>query len=252
MGIRRKVTIGFACLAALVAGAGVVSFFELRHIGTETRLILDESNRNMTISRELLDGAEMLHLALLHDYTVGSFNGGNDSLYTAGRRLFADALAKGHEAGQTAMDGIQAAYSRYEGVVREYFTSGAYFESDWLKTNYWTTYMRLTDAIKEYMTGAEYNLGTHAAVLRHNAYRAITPSLVTLGVVLLLLVLLLYFIDIYYMKPVVAMNRSVKGWLSSAAPFNAKVEGKDETGELKENIMELIARIKKSAVKIEN
>ncbi len=252
MGIRRKVTIGFACLAALVAGSGAVSFFELQYIGAETRRILDDSNRNMTISRELLDGAEMLHLALLHDYTLGSLSGGNDSLYTAGRKLFADALAKGHEAGETAIDGIEAAYAGYEVVVRGYFTSGAYFESDWLKTNYWTAYMRLTDAIKEYMTGAEYNLGTHAAFLRHNAYRAITPSLVTLGVVLLLLVLLLYFIDIYYMKPVVAMNRSVEGWLSSGTPFNAKVDGRDETGELKENIMELIARIKRSSTKIDN
>jgi len=63
-----------------------------------------------------------------------------------------------------------------------------------------------------------------------------------------LLVLLLYFIDLYYIKPVVVMNKGVKDWLAAGVPFRVAVEGKDETGELGENITELVSRAKKASM----
>ena len=115
-----------------------------------------------------------------------------------------------------------------------------------LRKSYWNTYLDLTSAIKEFMTRSEYTLGIRAETIEHAAYRAITPSLVTMGVILLLLFVLLYFIDLYYMKPVVKMNKGIGDWLKFRSPFNVSVEGKDETLELKENIEQLIDIAKKS------
>ena len=188
MGIRRKVTIGFATLAVLVMAAGAVSIFELKKIGEETRRITEENDHNLAISKELIEGARMLNLALVQIDTMRLATPAGDSLYAAGRQVLDNVLAKERE---------------------------------------------------------ERVLGVHTGELRHMVYRAITPSLVTLGTVIVLLVLLLYFIDTYYMKPVVGMNRALKEWLTSNIPFRVTVEGRDEAGELNENISELTGRHKK-------
>ncbi len=245
MGIRTKVTIGFVSLALLVMGAGAVSFFELTRIGKRTEQILEASTRNMTISRGLLDGAEMQHLSLLHNYSTGTA-AGYDSLYLAGRRMFAGALEKGREAGIEAMNVIGRAFDDYEKTAGNYFADSLNRKKEWLETDYWRSYMNLTSTVKEYMTGAEYNLGAQAERIEHNAYRAITPSLVTLAVILLLLFVLLYFIDIYYIRPVVKMNKSLGGFIKYHTPFVVTFEGKDEAFELKENIEELIDKLKRA------
>ncbi len=247
MGIRTKITIGFASLGLLVMSAGTVSFFELTRIGKRTGLILEASNSNMTISRELLDGAEMQHISLLHSYSTGNTAAGRDSLYLAGQKMFIGALEKGRETGIAAMNPIGRAFDDYERITRSYFADGPDRENNWLEANYWRAYMNLTSAVKEYMTGAEYNLGTQAENIEHNAYRAITPILVTLAVILLLLFVLLFFIDFYYIKPVVKMNKSLEGFLKYNSPFRVTFEGKDEVFELKENIEELADKVKRKS-----
>lgn len=246
MGIRRKIIIGFVSLALLVIGAGGVSFFELTRIEKNTRQILNAGNRNMNISRELLDGAEMQHFSLLHTYSTGNVFAGYDSLFLAGRKMFTDALESERESGNDSLNGIDSAFKNYERLTRGYFTGFGDHGTDWLRNDYWNAYLNLTTAIKDYMTTTEYDIGKRAENIEDNAYRAITPSLVTLGVILLLLFVLFYFIDLYYIKPVVKMSEALDGWVKYNTPFNPRFEGRDETFKLKENIGELIDRIKRS------
>lgn len=207
MGIRGKVIVGFTILALLVAGAGAVSMLELRRIGNETQRIIEENNRNMAFCRELIEGANMVHIALADagmpqteietETETGAGGSGwfanstADSLYNAGRLILAEGAIKDRE---------------------------------------------------------QKLFGEYAGELEHIVYRSIMPSLVTLVVVLLLLVLLLYFIDLYYIKPVVAMNKGVKDWLAAGVPFRVSFEGRDETSELGENISELVSRARKNPI----
>jgi methyl-accepting chemotaxis protein len=247
MGIRKMVSLGFLCLGLLLVGAGVVSFFELNRVGKRTQQILEASNSNMAISRELLDGAEMQHLSLLNGYTKQSV--GYDSLYLAGRKMVNDALARAHKEGQEDLDAIEEAFDNYDRMTRNLFLEGQTYQSDWLLTTYWDAYTDMTTAIKEFMTDSEQTLAVRAGRIEQAAYRAITPSLVTTGVVLLLLFVLLYFIDFYYMKPVIKLNKGVAAWLKFRAPFNVTIEGRDETLELKNNIEQLIDVAKRGDLK---
>lgn len=244
MGIRKKVALGFICLGLLLAGSAAVSLFELGRIGHRTRQILEAGNLNMAISHDLLDGAEMQNISFMHGF--GTAAAGYDSLYFAGWRMFKGALERGRAEGIVAMDGIEQAFTDYENLTGHYFSAPEFFDRRWLKTDYWKTYTAMTAAIKEYMSGSESNLGIRASNIEHNAYRAITPSLVTTAVLMLLLFVLLYFIDLYYMRPVIAINRGIAGWLKFRSPFRAAVEGRDETLELKENVEKLIDLARKS------
>lgn len=248
MGIRKKVALGFLCLGFLLIGAGAVSFFELNRVGKRTQQVLDAGNNNMAVSRELLDGAEMQHLSLLYSYSRGG-SSGYDSLYLAGRQMFTAAIERGQTEGQVGLDAIRMAFDNYEEVTRNFFFDEHYYESDWLRTSYWSAYRDLTGAIKEFMTRSEHTIALQAEKIEHAAYRAITPSLVTIGVLLLLLFVLLYFIDLYYMRPVVKMNKGIEAWLKFRTPLNLTVEGKDETLDLKNNVEQLIDLARKNDAK---
>jgi HAMP domain-containing protein len=247
MGIRKKVSLGFLCLGLLLVGAGVVSFFELNRVGKRTQQILEASNSNMATSRDLLDGAEMQHLSLMNGYCRQVV--GYDSLYLAGRKMFADALDRAHKDGQDGLDAVEGAFDSYDRMTRNTFFDAPQYRSDWLLTTYWDSYTDLTTAIKEFMINSEETLAYRAGRIEQAAYRAITPSLVTTGVVLLLLLVLLYFIDFYYMRPVIKLNRGVAAWIKFRSPFNVAVEGRDETLELKNNIEQLIETAKRADTK---
>jgi methyl-accepting chemotaxis protein len=131
-------------------------------------------------------------------------------------------------------------------MTRDLFLEEHDYQSDWLLTTYWDAYVELTTAIKEFMTNSEQRLAIRAGRIEQAAYRAITPSLVTTGVVLLLLFVLLYFIDFYYMRPVIKLNKGVAAWLKFRAPFNVTVEGRDETLQLKNNVEQLIEAAKRA------
>jgi hypothetical protein len=247
MGIRKKVSLGFLCLGLLLVGAGVVSFFELNRVGNRTQQILEASNVNMELSHAMLDGAEMQHISLMSSYIRHSR--GYDSLYLAGRKMLARAIDRAEKEAPLGLDSVKSAFDNYDAVARNFLVGELNDQSDWLHTTYWSCYMGLTSAIKQFMTTSEQTLASRAGRIEQAAYRAITPSLVTMGVILLLLFVLLYFIDFYYMKPVIWLNKAVTVWLKFRTPFNVTIEGRDETLDLKNNIEQLVEVAKRADTK---
>ena len=242
MGIRKKITIGFLILAMLLVFSGIVSFFQLSRIGAETQNILRLSQRNMELAREMLDAAEEQNFALLQMFMGENLD--YDTLFMEGKERFAIALDNARAEGFTGLDSIAAAYQRYEESAKYYVLHSIEGDTEWFIDEYGTNYHRLTDAVKAYMTSSQNSLAPQALVIEKNAYRAITPSIITIGVMLLVVLMFLYFIDLYYVQPVVKINRSLGDYLSFNTPFNVQMEGKDETFELKEKIEELIAQLK--------
>lgn len=210
MGIRKKVMIGFICLGVLLLVAGAVSYFELTRIEKHTREILEAGTGNTAILRARLERAYAEYTETVRRYSADSLHDSrllDNSLYGAELQARRDSLR----------------------------TAG---HDGWLD---------LTTALGNYLDDAEYDTGTHIDNVENSVYRAITPSLVTVGVVLLLLFVLLFFIDIYYIRPVVKMEKSLEGFLKFNSPFNVTFEGRDEVHKLKEHIGELVDAVRKKS-----
>ena len=58
--------------------------------------------------------------------------------------------------------------------------------------------------------------------MKKNAYRAVTPVLISVAVMIAIVLMLYYFMSIYCVSPVVRMNKSLGDWLSFRTPFNVK------------------------------
>jgi CHASE3 domain sensor protein len=114
----------------------------------------------------------------------------------------------------------------------------------WYTEEYEAVYLRLTAAVKAYMTSTQSSLAPRTEQMKKSAYRAVTPVLISLLVMIAVLVMFYYFMLIYCVNPIVRMNRSLGHYLSFKVPFTVKEECKDELLELKEKIESLINQLR--------
>ena len=112
----------------------------------------------------------------------------------------------------------------------------------WYNDQYEAVYERLTAAIKSYMTSTQSSLAPRTEQMKKNAYRAVTPVLISLLVMIAIVLLLYYFMMLYCVNPIVRINRSLGEWLQFRLPFRPKGDFQDELAELQEKIDQLIGR----------
>jgi len=242
MGIRKKIIIGFLSLAALLVFSSIVSFFELGRVGTKAQQILAAGEHSMELSSSMLDAAQEQNFAVLQTFITGQTL--YDTIFIAGRDSFAAALETAEKHGLTGLDSLKTAFDAYQKSSEMYMVKGFISDNAWLLGDYQNAYRRLIHEIKIYMTHSQNTLGPQARALETSAYRAITPSLITTGVMILIVLMFLYFIDLYFVLPVIKINKSLGDYLAYKVPFNVPLESRDEPMQLKEKIEELINQIK--------
>lgn len=243
--MRRKILTAFSALGLLLFFAGVVSYLELNRLSEKTKNLLESSSSVMDVSKRMLDAVQDQNTSLLQMIAKGATE--NDSLFIVARANFEKALSEATITVRdlSELDSIYTACDSYNEVVDSYQWQGTAKDIDWFANVYKSSYYQLTRAIKEYMTVSQNSLARRAESLENNAYRAITPGILALGVAILILLMLYFLLDLYYFKPFSKMNKSLRGYITSRIPFNVKIEGKDEVLELKESIETLILTTKK-------
>ena len=90
------------------------------------------------------------------------------------------------------------------------------------------------------MTSTQSSLAPRTEQMKRSAYRAVTPVLISLLVMIAVLLMFYYFMTIYCVNPIVKMNRSLGDYLAFKVPFVVKDELKDELLDLKEKIETLV------------
>jgi hypothetical protein len=90
------------------------------------------------------------------------------------------------------------------------------------------------------MASPQSSIAQRTAMVEDNAYRTITPSILTLLVAVLVVLMFHFFIDFFYIKPILRINKSLDQYLATRVPFNPNVEGNNEITTLKDSIEKLI------------
>lgn len=243
-GIRKKINFGFLVLIILLLFSGTVSMIELNRLTKRNQALFETSYYNIELSKRMLDAVEQQNSALLQMIVLEQSE--YDSDYISGGRQFDDALkeAAGIEEIQTALDSIVVARDRYRSLVHNFFDEHYDTDVEWFLGMYKTTYNSLTTAIKEYMTNSQYSFVSRATQLENNAYRAIMPGIITLVVSIIIVLVFMFLLELYYIRPIIKIQKGLHDYLRHNVPFNVPVEGRDEIYKLKESIEALIVALK--------
>lgn len=248
-GIRKKIFYGFVTLGSLLFFSGLISVFELSKLSRTTQNIMDTSIKDVELSKSMLDAVQEQNTALLQMVIYNDRDSINaDSILVVGKQNFADAFneaAKLHR-NTAKLNGISAARDNYNRVVSQiYADSIGNMPIKWFTNVYKTSYYDLTLAIKNFMIDTQHTIDKNTARLQANAYRAIMPGIITLGVAIIIIIIFYGLVDLYYIKPVLKITYGLRNYLGSKIPFNVKVDGHDEIKELKEHIDELVSIVKR-------
>lgn len=276
-GMQKRVTVGFLSIVCLLFISGMLSFVELSRLSRDTGDILKASRRNIELAKEILDAAHELNVSLIHSSVFG--DRAQDSVarrsmvrletvwLTAQEealdKSFLDSLAFAATEMKILVDGYLATplpqatavdtLVVVEPVVADQLTvdpmQAVVVEEkpeNWYTDQFESVYSRLTTAVKAYMTSTQSSLAPRTEQMKKNAYRAVTPVLISLVVMIAIVLMLYYFMMIYCVKPMLRMNKSLGDYLTFKIPFSVKSELKDEVLELKEKIDTLIGQVRKS------
>ena len=257
-GLRKRVTVGFLSIVCLLFFSGMVSFLELSHLSRDTGEILKANKRNIELAKEMLDAAHEQNIALIHLAVFGDRS--YDSLCRAELERLENTLliAQNEALEKSFLDSLAFATTELRLLTDNYLAFGlagsdslnvAQVDSvggRWYNDEYEALYGRLTSAIKNYMTSTQSSLAPRAEQMKKNAYRPVTPVLISLAVMIAIVLMLYYFMTIYCVNPILGMNKGLGDYLSFRIPFTVKGECKDEMLELKEKIDTLINQSKQS------
>ena len=253
-GMRRRVTIGFLSIVCLLFFSGMVSLVELGRLSRNTDDLMQANKRNIELAEAMLDAAHNHNLSMIRLTVFGDRT--YDSLCVASLERLENRLQVArHEAAEKSfLDSMAFATTDLRVLTDKYRVFGIgeaagtprTFRSDsegarWYNGEYMPVYIRLTGAIKAYMTSTQSSLVPRTEQMKTNAYRAVTPVLISLAVMIAIVLMFYYFMSIYCIDPILGMNKGLGDWLAFRRPFAVRGDLKDEVLELKEKIEALIA-----------
>lgn len=250
--MRRRVTIGFLSIVCLLFFSGMVSFVELGHLSHDTGEILKANKRNIELARDMLDAAHEQNIALIHLSVFGEKK--YDSICLASMTRLENTLltAQSEAVEKSFLDSLAFATTEMRLLIDNFLAFGSSGVDSlnrsqvdttgrtWYNREYEGLYTRLTSAVKDYMTSTQSSLAPRTEQMKKNAYRAVTPVLISLAVMIAIVLMLYYFISIYCVAPVVRMNKGLGDYLAFRVPFVVKGECRDEALQLREKIETLI------------
>ena len=266
-GMRKRVTIGFLSIVCLLFISGMLSFVELSRLSRATDDILKASRRNIELAKEMLDAAHELNVALIRrtvfaetkaDSLCRASLGRLENVLSVAQAEALDKACRDSLAFPTT-DGDLASHERdvrpQPAVLPDAADSLALNSllqpvappaDRWYTEEFEGVYNRLSAAVKAYMTSTQSSLAPRTEQMKKNAYRAVTPVLISLLVMIAIVLMFYYFMSIYCVGPIVEMNAGLGRYLSFRTPFAVKGECKDEVLELKEKIDTLINQARQS------
>ena len=260
--MKKRVTTGFLSIVALLFVSGMLSLFELGHLSNDAESLMNESRSSMESAKEMLDALNDHSLAVSHIIMSGH-NVRNDSLCRSSLQRIETVVAElaEHTKNNAAVDSLQFLVSDLNVATTDFLArdtkadafahlivddfvyspdndEGHITDTDiyWYDIRYDPLRTKISDQINDFMTLAFSGLTPQTEQLSLNAYRAVTPVLISLLVMIAIVLMLYYFILLYCVKPIIAINRSLTDWLKFRKSFTVKVECRDELHDLKENV----------------
>ncbi len=243
--MRLKVKLSFLILGMVLVLAGVTSYIELTRLTSSVQVLIDNGARSISLSKGVLDIIQEMNTGILGstEHRNLEFTELSESDEKLMDSLFIQAANSYPESAE--LDKVAAAKVEYQAVLDLYtglVGSDEAFNS--YITRYIEAYNNFTNSIKEFMLSSQDYVVSQTERLRGDIYRTTMQSVVALSVSVVILFVFFLMFDVFYIKPVISMNKALDKYITSGTSFNVNVEGKDEPKQLRESIMVLIRQLK--------
>lgn len=245
MGIRRKISLGFVIIATILLFSGLISVYEFISMRRSISSLISDNIASINTSTLLLEVTDEYNYAFLK-------NIGNDTLLNipdlSQDTRFASYLAGVKDKYTTVeernmADSVLLAYTAYVHSaknVRVVWQSDYQNRRTWYFCKLYPIYMTLRGYIQKLTHISQKALSENSQNLSESFYRSIMPGVVAVSIGLILVLLFNYFVNFYFISPVLKMIEGIKNYLSYKKSYNVSIDSDDELAELNNNVKEII------------
>lgn len=242
-GMRSKLNLSFAAISVILLISSVISILEYRRMSSYMSELIANDVKCISVARKLADVSnEYNHNILAHigDSSFVALPDFDASLFIVKCDSLRDAIAV--STFLPLADSVESSYTAYMQTTLEL---EEVIESDFVNTREWyfdtlqPKYDRLRSDIDALMASLYSDLHRHTKDFDSGFYRSIIPGSVAVAVALILVIMLLFFINSYYIKPILSIHKGLGSYRSFNKQYTVNFEGDDELKVINEGIKEL-------------
>ncbi len=253
MKLRIKILSGFLILASMLSIAGIYSIYELKSIGSSVQELLSDNYKSINASKTMIEALEREDSGVLL-LLLGNWHKGRriissaDSLFEAALKIAANNITVPGE--QFYVDSIRIKYQAYKELWQmPIVDTQKQGNINWYLQTLHEPFIALKTSVNHLGTLNDQFMFKTASELQRKANRAIMPGIVAIIAALVFTFLFNFFVNYYFVGPVIKITSSIKKFLDRKAPFDVRVETRDEIFDLAESIGNLCNLTKAEAIK---
>lgn len=244
MGIRKRVGRSCIALATILLFASVSAYLEMIMLSNSSKKVIVTGAESVRISTEILNLSKQ-HNDIFLEFSINRdklqlTNSSEDILRSLDSIIF---VAQANPDMEKHISVIVEDISKYKRGVRGFYHN---IDEDEFWYNHFqaNVYFKLVTSMKQYMLSLQQYVVDKTTIIDEGIHRSFMLGIVSIVFMIIILGIFFTLLDIYYLKPVVKLTKSLDSYFTSNKPFVVKVDGKDEVYHLKELILDLISQNK--------
>jgi methyl-accepting chemotaxis protein len=251
MGIRKKIFLGFVVIGLILFTSGMISLFQLIRIEQVVADMNMDNIRSIEASGQIIDEARKQTwkiLDIMHNDSRGDDARIilNDTLYESRLDFIRQNITMSEE--KNVFEILCAEYQLFKhhtALLDSLFMSSETKErNEWFNTMYRPVYELFTKATHNLEILNQNTVSNNSSELKSNFYRMVIPLIVAVAVGLLLIMLFNYFINFYFINPVLKIIKGIEEYSVNRRPYTVKIDTRDEINDLNREIKSLISNTK--------
>jgi hypothetical protein len=252
MGIKKKIFLGFVIIGFILFLSGCICVFQLVQIEKSLSGILNDNIKSIDLARHLSDETEARTWEVIHIMTNNET--GRMAKLNFNPTIFErclDSLSKNVTSEEEAFiaENLYCNYRQFRNKSIEldsvFEFAGLESRAEYFNTRYKPSLIEFENSITKLREINQEAISQNSRKLEGNFYRIIMPLIIAVSVGLFLIIIFNYFINLYFITPVLSIIRGIKNYLGQKTPYNVEIETKDEINELNHEIKILISHSRK-------
>lgn len=245
MGIRKKISLGFVIIGAILFLSSLVAIFEFNRMRHSVSNLMRDNISSINTSRMLLEITDEYNFALLSRVIQDSvsFNAtiGHDDRFDKHINKIKKTLSTDMEI--RIADSLSITYAEYVHVINQapyIMKQSQEIRKKWYYEELLPVYKNLRKYKKKLGLLTQAAMAENSKELQEGFYRSIMPGIIAVAAGLVLVLLFNYFINLYFITPVMLISKGIKNYRAHKKTYTVQFDNDDEIQELNSDVKSIL------------
>jgi len=245
MGLRKKISLGFVVIGAILFLSSIIAIFEFNRIRHSVTDLMKDNINSINTSRMLLELTDEYNFMLLSSVIMDSTLNSAEVVYDDRFEKYIGSIKSqfASEAEIATADSLSVAYKRYLAEISlasNIMKLSVSERKEWYNNKLMPVYNNLKNYKRQLGLLTQGALAKNTAGLQEGFYRSIMPGIIAVAAGILLVLLFNYFLNLYFISPILLISRGIKSYKEFNKSYTVQFDNEDELQDLNGEIRSLI------------